>query len=451
VTNDSADVSTTVEISFGLDSYTTLVEEQLPDHWWKLNNDGYADSGYYSTNIPMTVDVAGTHTFVTTPISEATTHSWRSQNGKRSPNNSNATNGTTTTNRLMGGWIRVPEVFQGLTCIYEEGGGVNNICFLVGMGNILIASYADTGDDNVQAFSDFALEPDRNYHILFRFSHTDATKEFTLWIDGVRQGVTTGNPLTSGNLDAHSGDITFGGGGGSLEVGGTDVVFVRATDMLFSNWYTWSISKPEADIIELFERGAVPDVVIGPDTAANMQIELDALADTVRPNAALAIRVLAPTDGVDLSLDADNITFNPLVSIQLEWRGVGTLTWTKSNGSQVDESKVRAFKGGTVVVQQAVTTTVTVLDIDDGSPIENANVYLTAAAGGPLAVDTVIIGTATLTDVNGQVSDSRTLASNQPVIGRVRRASPGFGTLYKTAAIVGTISATNGLDIAVQM
>lgn len=107
---------------------------------------------------------------------------------------------------------------------------------------------------------------------------------------------------------------------------------------------------------------------------------------------------------------------------------------------------------GTVnVVSGQVTTTITVVDIDTGSAIQNANVYLVADAGGGLTEGTVIIGTSTLTDVNGQVSDTRSLGSNQPVVGRVRRASAGFGTLYKTANIVGTINSASGLDLTIQM
>ena len=107
---------------------------------------------------------------------------------------------------------------------------------------------------------------------------------------------------------------------------------------------------------------------------------------------------------------------------------------------------------GTVsVVSGQVTTTITVVDINTGSPIENANVYLLAGAGGPLTEGTVIIAAATLTNASGIVSDTRSLGSNQPVTGRVRRATPGFGTLYKTSPISGTINSASGLDLTIQM
>lgn len=107
--------------------------------------------------------------------------------------------------------------------------------------------------------------------------------------------------------------------------------------------------------------------------------------------------------------------------------------------------------GTVTIVSGQVTTTITVVDIDDGLPIENANVYVVAAAGGPLTAGDVIIGASTLTNASGVVTDTRSLGSNQPITGRVRRASPGFGTLYKTSPIAGTINSASGLDLTIQM
>jgi hypothetical protein len=70
----------------------------------------------------------------------------------------------------------------------------------------------------------------------------------------------------------------------------------------------------------------------------------------------------------------------------------------------------------------------------------------TPATGTIEATGVVINGT---TDVNGQISDVRAHAADQPIIGRVRKATTG--TLYKTAPIAGTISNTAGLSVTVQM
>ena len=101
------------------------------------------------------------------------------------------------------------------------------------------------------------------------------------------------------------------------------------------------------------------------------------------------------------------------------------------------------------IVVNPVTLLIHVEDIDDFSNIENARVYVEADTGGPLTVGTILINA--LTNASGDASDTRTLASDQPIVGWVRRASPGFGTVYKQAAITGSISSTNGLTVNVLM
>lgn len=362
VTTDSGDESPVFAVYVGippLDDYFTVFNGMNPDHWWRFNNDAYADSAGAN---PITTSVIGDGgSFETTLICEQNTHSWRcdGSGARRECANSNNMNGQTETTRTMAGWIRVGSVDPALSCLYEEGGGVNNLALFLGMGNVLIASYADTGDDNAQAYSDFALEPGRDYFWSFTFDHTASTKEFRLWLDGVKQSVTIGNPLTSGDLDAHSGDISFGGPGGSLEVGGTDVTFRNQLDTYYANWASWTRELTPEELLELFERGARPQVTIASDTAANMQTAIDALADTAYGNHALTMRIEAASDGNDLDLDFDNITFNSSTSAHLEWRGAGTLTVTNLNGANLDQSKTFARRGGSVTVVNPATLTLT--------------------------------------------------------------------------------------------
>ena len=97
----------------------------------------------------------------------------------------------------------------------------------------------------------------------------------------------------------------------------------------------------------MFEKGAPPDVTI------TNQAGLDALADTVRGNAPLCIRVDA---GGPLSLTADNVTFDPLASIHVQWMGTGTLNWTNSNGSNASIGSTP--NGGTLNFINPATLTV---------------------------------------------------------------------------------------------
>lgn len=104
---------------------------------------------------------------------------------------------------------------------------------------------------------------------------------------------------------------------------------------------------------------------------------------------------------------------------------------------------------GTVnVVTGQVDVTVNVVD-PSGADIDGARVYVEAAAGGPLAVGTVIINK--LLTVNGTVTSTIGLSSDQPVTGNIRKASGA--PFYKAADVAGgtVVSATTGLTLNVQM
>jgi hypothetical protein len=370
VRNDTGNITIPYETLVGISTYAEIIAAQAPDHWWTFDNT-YDDIGDFGGS-PFTSSSVGSNGFEATAISEGTTNSWNPNSGRRECPNSNRMNNTATINRLMGGWIRPRTIYSGLSCIYEEGGGVNNLCFLIGLGNRLIASFADTADDNSQVFSNFALDPNRSYHIMFRFSYTDPVREWTMYIDGVKQTVSSGNPLLSTDLDSHSGDISIGGPGSSLEVAGTDVTFVNVSDMLYSNWYSWFISKPDSDIVDLFRRGAVPDDIINSDTPANQQAALNALT-ALRPNAPLSIRIEPASGSTNAVFDADGIIFPEEATIWVEWRGTGTLTWTNLNGSNLREDKVYATRNGTVNIITPTTITLTGLQANSEVRLYQAN------------------------------------------------------------------------------
>lgn len=104
---------------------------------------------------------------------------------------------------------------------------------------------------------------------------------------------------------------------------------------------------------------------------------------------------------------------------------------------------------GTVnVVSGQVTLTVTVRDINTNAVIEGARVLVVADTGGSMTPGDAIIDKV-LTNASGVASDTRSYSGNQPITGRVRKASSG--TLYKTAPIAGTIDSGTGLSLTVLM
>lgn len=124
------------------------------------------------------------------------------------------------------------------------------------------------------------------------------------------------------------------------------------------------------------------------------------------------------------------------------------ITISVASGAGIPSIRVAAsYTGNVYVVAGQVTFTLTVKDTA-GIQIQGAMVYVLADVGGELAEGTTIIDKV-LTDVNGQVSDTRSYTSNQPIVGRVRKSTTS--PLYKTTAVVGTVSSTGGLDLTVQM
>lgn len=94
-----------------------------------------------------------------------------------------------------------------------------------------------------------------------------------------------------------------------------------------------------------------------------------------------------------------------------------------------------------------VPVTVTVLDVNTAAPVENARVLIKAAGGGaaPLGQD-ILSG---VTDAAGQLAGT-TEYTAQPVVGKVRRATAGLGTLYKSSPVSATIG-SDGVAITVLM
>lgn len=129
-------------------------------------------------------------------------------------------------------------------------------------------------------------------------------------------------------------------------------------------------------------------------------------------------------------------------------RTTGTVTLNLV-GCSTDGAFSYRSDGATVsIVIDPVTTLITVIDAVTKTALQNVRVLIEADTGGPLtAGDDIISGT---TDVNGEISDSRTLASNQPIVGRARLSSSS-GSLYKTGDVIGTINSTTGFTTTVQL
>jgi len=478
VTTDGGLESNKFPVNVGLIPYIEVVRSLSPDHYWPLQNSYDDDQGVND----MTTDISDGGAFVTTPkLADGDTHSWRvdAVTDRRGCADSSSMNiGTPQQERTMGGWIQLGGIQQSLGAIYKEGGGVKNFAFLTGLGNAIMAQQADTGDDNVQAYGDIKLTPNRPYHICFRMTYLENPQEFRFFIDGEEQGITEGNPLTSAgdHMDNHSGDINWGDPDSNLEMGGTDVAFAGQELCYYAHWATWSDNSPTGALHktndirdDLFRRGAPPDTIIEAGTHAAMQTDLDGSADSVIPDWPLGIRVESPSSGgADLELVADNVTFNSRCTLQLEWRGTGTLTWVNENGSNLVAGKAYASNGGTITIIEAPPVLVNVKTVA-GVNIQSARVLLEADTGGPLPAGesvtivrsgsvatvthtahgmetgrTVAIRGANQADYNGLYSITVTGANTYTYTVSGTPTTPATGTITSTAVIIDGTTDVNG-------
>lgn len=86
--------------------------------------------------------------------------------------------------------------------------------------------------------------------------------------------------------------------------------------------------------------------------------------------------------------------------------------------------------------------------------VTGANTFTYTVSGSPATPATGTIKTTGVvingvTDGSGVITDSRSHASNQPITGRVRKATGG--TLYKTGSVSGTINSSTGFAATVQL
>lgn len=253
-------------------------------------------------------------------------------------------------------WFQTDRIQQPPCRVFGDGGLTVNNSFFLGFGNSIVAE-ADCDPAVVQIGSDIQIAANRSYHLALVLRDIGSgNSQLEFFLDGVSQG--TRNVADVSN--ALRGGFRIGGvtNTTSYSIGGSPFQLVSPVLGYYAMINTLvGTDVPTVTEIreELFEKGALPGVTISSDTQANMQIALDALAGSVRPNEPLNIRIEAVTgDGV-LNLVANNITHNPLASIHIQYMGTGTLNYTNTNGANA--SIVSSPNGATInIINPAVLT-----------------------------------------------------------------------------------------------
>ena len=253
--------------------------------------------------------------------------------------------------RAVGGWFTPTAIQQPPCMIYSENDTTRGLSIFLGFGNAVMFE-VDEAAFTLQIYGDSSLIVDRPYHLMLIFESSTYGNKIEAYIDGVLQtnssDITPGGAFTTSRTAAR-----FGGLDSGLAIGGTAMKIVSAVDGQYNHWALWSgadVSALTTTIVreELFEKGATPTTII------TNQGGLDALADTLRADSPLCIRVNVAGN---ISLTADNVTFDALASIHIEYTGTGTLTWTNTNGANASIGSTPG--GGTITFVNPLELTLT--------------------------------------------------------------------------------------------
>lgn len=368
VTNDNGDRSAGYPVNFGVLGVGSILQNIGFDIIHSFNNT-YADlQGVAAAN---SLTSSGTFGFVAEPGARGTTHSWSpSTNASRIEMlDTTFTNITVThTKREICGWIKLSSTNKNPVCIWEEGGGVNNLYFAFSAGNYLFFNVADSSNNfKVQAYWDFPLSEDRWYNILGRFEGSAGIAGVEIWVDGIKGLVSAGDlPITSTVMALHSGDYCYGDPDGNLDTGGTDIAYTNHVNARYSYWATASEfggGAPLTDTqrrVEVFEKCAPVTDSITSDTELNMQAAVDVIAPFDYVDLPLPLKINKISGGGDLRIELDNVTFDDRCSIHVQWMGTSgqTLTIVNNGTSNTELAMCSTPYGGTVVIENPATLTI---------------------------------------------------------------------------------------------
>jgi len=281
---------------------------------------------------------------------------------------------STLNRKAVCGWLRATSIQGPPKNVYREGTTESNQYNIVmWAGNNLLFDVV-TNDSCIQAFSDRVITPNRVFHIFTRIEGTGFGNKVELYLDGVKQSTTEpiNGELGTADLAARSGQVW--GSSVNGEVGNEPVLLNAGINFNYAMWAFFSGANAQltdAEIREeLFEKGAAPGVTISAGTETAMQLALDGLSSTIRPDEPLNIRVEEVTGGGTLNLTADNITHNKQASIHVQYMGSGTLNWTNTNGSNASIGSTP--NGGTINFVNPATLTLGPLVIDSKVRIYDA-------------------------------------------------------------------------------
>jgi hypothetical protein len=170
------------------------------------------------------------------------------------------------------------------------------------------------------------------------------------------------------------------------------------------------------------------------------------VADPITTTVSVTDNTGSPLLGARVRLEASNGTGGlPYLETPTSITRSGTTATATLTAHGIPDGKKAVIRGATDTLYNGVFTITstganTFTYTMDGTPAASP-------ATGTITVSGVIIEG--LTDSSGQISDSRTIASNQPVSGIIRKGTSS--PIFKDSPLSGTISNTLGLSLSSQL
>ena len=351
-------------------------------HLWELNNNGTSPADNLGNSSNTVVITGGTYSFQTSPVCLGVTHSLRvsasTNNGVDGAVFTNSTDINVSPMAFASGarsillWFR-QEAIENPTCIFEQGGSVNNFAFMGGAQITFQA--ADAGQPFLIAASKSLAIAGRNYCAVgvweHHTQHAGSGNRILFYLNGVLQSTSQLNGTDP--FPGHTGDVVAGNSSEPLK-SFASTVYTSQTTAKNENYLGFynNVSLTESECREIFERMVIPEVVIAADTAANQQTALNALSGNTYQDVNCAIEIRQATDATNYSLTLNNISFvqnASLNDIAVQYVGPNTLTIVNSSSNAVEVSTPSEKDldggttiitgGGTIVVSNPVVLTVT--------------------------------------------------------------------------------------------
>jgi len=413
-------------------AYGTDIDTLNPDHRWDFDGDALDQVGsvngtatsiiYTSAGICRDVtNCAETNATTDDRITIPTTSGISSAQSRKA----------------VAGWFMNTAIQPPPKRIYGEGTNATCFQFVMAYGNNVMFECVEPTNFDLQVFGP-VMQPNRAYHLCGIFEGNGYGNEVRFYVDGVEMTDAEPSDRQPDTADLNVRSVVefgdpVGGIPGTVGIGGDLIQLNACTNGKWNEWATWD----EADAVltenevreTLFEKGALPDITISTGTEAAMQTALDAYSATERADAPLCLEIEAVSGGGDFELEIDNITFNSLASIHIQYTGTSdTLTLININGSNC--SITSAPFGGSIVLKTRTTITITALNLSDFSAVEGARVYISGVGETEILND--------ITNVSGIITTSYDYITDQSIVGYVRQGTSS--TYFQQGNINGPIT-----------